>query len=263
MKESIVKAIIVEDMEDYIEAIEMLLGEVAPEVIVVGKATTLAKAENLINELSPDLVMLDIQFENEGKTGFDLLDSLKSRQRLNFQLIIITAHIERQYLVTAFEYKALHFLEKPLNKHKLADAIARVKQSQFDFKLNALASIIENEVGALKSERKSVKINIEGHRYNEIIDIKDIVRIEAEGRKSKVYLHDKKIIGSMRNIGDFETLLKDYSFFFRVNRSEIININYVDRYSKKEKMVILAGNSSTHYISKDKFPSFTEKMYNT
>ncbi len=258
MKEPLVKAIIVEDMEDYIGAIEMLLAEVAPEVVVAGKATTLAKAEKLIVDLSPDVVMLDIQFENEGKTGFDLLETLKIRRKLNFQLIIITAHIEKQYYDKAFEYRAVHFLEKPVNKHKLADAIDRVKQAQVDMKLNKLTSILENEIGIIKTEPKSAKINIEGLQFNEIVDIRDIVWIEANGRKSNVYLcNDKKIV-SIKGIGEFEKQLKDYTGFFRINRSEIINMGCVERYSKKEKLVVVKGSAANHYISKELFAPFVE-----
>lgn len=255
-----IKAIIVEDMADYLSTIEMLLAEVAPWVKIVGKAVSLQEAEMLIEEVSPDLVLLDIQFENEGRTGFELLDSLKSRNRLNFQLIIVTAHFERQYYAKAFEYKAIHFLEKPVNKYKLAEAVGRVKESLVEFRIGELANKIGSEIGIIKPDSRLSRITIEGLRYTEVIEIKDIVWIEADGRMSYIYLQNERKIVSLSNIGIHEKQLQDFPQFFRINRSEIINISFVERYSKKEKLIVLKGKHSNHFVSKEKFTEFLTKL---
>ena len=257
---STIKAIIVEDMAEYIDTIQFLLKEVAPDVVVAGKASTLTEAEKLMTELEPDLVFLDIQFENEGKTGFDLLDSLKKNLRLNFQLIIITAHIEKQYYAKAFEYKALHFLEKPISKEKLSDAIERVKQSLLEIKLNALETFIHKELEGIRLPNKTQRVNIEGHLYNEMVEVDDILWIEADGRKSTIWLKNGRSIESVSNLGFFENELSAFHEFLRINRSEIININHVERYSKKEKMAVLFGNKINHIISKDIFATFVDRI---
>ena len=71
--ENKIKAIIAEDVEAYLQTIEMLIGEVAPEITIAGKASSLAEADRVIREVKPDLLFLDIQFEEEGATVFDLL----------------------------------------------------------------------------------------------------------------------------------------------------------------------------------------------
>jgi two-component system, LytTR family, response regulator len=257
---NIVRAIIVEDIAEYIGTIEMLLAEVAPWVRIVAKATTLTEAERLIGQMNPDVVFLDIQFENEGKTGFELLDSLRSRNSLNFQLIVITAHAEKHYYAKAFEYNAIHFLEKPLNKHKLANAVERIKDLLVGIKMEELVSKIGNEIGLLKLEAKPAKISIKGLRYNEIIDVNHIVWIEADGRKSNVYLLDEKKIASLDSIGWFEKQLMSNPDFFRINRSEIINISYIDKYSKKERLVVLKSGNLNHFVSREKFDNFIQKI---
>jgi len=255
-----IKIVIVKDVEDYIDVIEMLLKEVAPWVKVVGKSSTLSGAEQLIEATSPDAILLDIQLESEGKTGFDLIDSLRRRMKLNFQIIIITAHHEKQYYAKAFEYKALHFLEKPINKHKLADAMTRVKDSLLACKIDAMASIVENEIGKLKSEPTSSRITIRGMRFNEIVDVNNIVWIEADGRMTNVYLQNEKKITSLNNIGILEMQLLPYANFFRISRSEILNMNFVERFSKKEKLLVLSGKYPNHYAAKDRFAAFIEKI---
>lgn len=260
MKESFVKAIIVEDMVEYIGTIEMLLKEVAPSVIVTGKSSTLFEAEKLIKKTLPDVVFLDIQFEKEGKTCFDLLEKFKNDKRYNFQIVIITAHIEKQYFARAFEFKALHFLEKPINKIKLAEAVDRVKESLVDFNVNSLATLLQSGIGLRKSDNKNHKINIEGVLYNEIVEINDIIWIQAEGRKSNVYLQNDRMIISINSLGTFEKKLAEYENFFRINRSEIINIEHVSRFSKKEKLALLKGVSNKFFISKELFPEFLSRI---
>lgn len=255
-----IKAIIVEDMTEYIGTIELLLKEVAPSVSIAGKATKLSEAEKLIKDILPDLVFLDIQFENEGKTCFDLLEKFKNDKRYYFQIIIITAHMERQYYAKAFEYKAIHYLEKPINKIKLTEAVNRVNETMVDFKLNSFAVLLESEIVSLKTNSKTTKINIEGVLFNEITDVKDILWVEAEGRKSNIYLVNERKIISTGNIGIFDKKLDESGNFLRINRSEIINIEYVSRYSKKEKMVLLKGCSKNFFISKEVFPVFVEKV---
>lgn len=260
MKESLLKAVIVEDMTEYIGTIELLVKEVAPSVIIVGKSSTLSEAEKIIKEELPDVVFLDIQFESEGKTCFDLLEKFKNDKRYHFQIIIITAHFERQYYAKAFEYNAVHFLEKPLNKLKLAEAIERVKETAIDYKLNFLATLFQSEFGAFKTDTKSQKINIEGVLFSEIVDTNDILWIEADGRKSNVYLHSGRKIISTDNLGIFEKKLDKLDKFIRINRSEMINIEFVSRYSKKEKMALLNGTANKFFISKEVFPVFLTKL---
>ena len=255
-----IRAIIVEDMADYISTIEFLLNEVAPGVKVVGKATRLSEAEILIRDLLPDLVLLDIQFENEGKTGFDLLEKLKTSHRVSFQLIIITAHFEKQHYSKAFEHNALHFLEKPINKIRLAEAIDRVRSNQIHHKINLITRYVENEIRPNYHREKISKINIRGVSFNEIIDLQEIIWIEADGRKSVIYLRNDRKVVSLDNIGILESQIDTNQHFMRINRSEIINLCFVERYSKKEKLVILTGSFPKHYISKDIFPGFIERI---
>ncbi len=262
MNEPLIKAIIVEDMAEYMGTIELLVKEVAPSVVITGKYSTLSEAEKMIKQVLPDLVFLDIQFESEGKTCFDLLDKFKNDKRYNFQIIIITAHIEKQYYARAFEFKALHFLEKPLNKIKLAEAVERVSETMVNHKLNSLATLLHTELGAFKTETKPQKINIEGVLFNEIINMNEIVWIEADGRKSNIYLQNERKIVSTSNIGIFEKKLETFEKFQRISRSEIINIEYVTRYSKKEKMALLKYSTNKFYISKEAFPLFLKKVKN-
>ena len=124
-----IKAIIVEDVKKFHTVIETFLEEVAPHVQIVANATNLNEANEYITRFSPQLVFLDIQFDAEGKTAFDLLKELSEQKKLDFQIIIITAFNQTEYYDEAFNYGALHFLTKPIDKLKLKQAVERVSQN--------------------------------------------------------------------------------------------------------------------------------------
>jgi len=92
-----ITAIIVEDIRDYHRVIQTFVNDVAPNVRIVGNAYTLVEAETLIKLLKPKLLFLDIQFEAEGLTAFDLLGKFSRIEKYNFEVIITTAHNEQKY----------------------------------------------------------------------------------------------------------------------------------------------------------------------
>jgi two-component system, LytTR family, response regulator len=255
-----ITALIAEDMRDYHEVITHSLNEIAPDIKIVGKSTTLAETAAFIEKLSPNIVFLDIAFEEEERTSFDLLQNLKEKNRLNFHIVFITAHTESRYYARAFEYKAIHFIEKPIDHLKLAEAIKRIRtieESQSEISpLNNLA----REIGILTGLRLNNKIIINGLNFDEVYDQNDIQWIEADGRYSVYHLANGKKVMSSKNLGEIEKEITGFPNFFRIQRSEIINLNHVERISKKQKIVILSGTPSNHYVSKDRFDAFLARL---
>lgn len=114
-----IRTLIVDDEHPARERLKQLL-TAHPDVEVVGEADDGIEAAEKIAELSPDLVMLDIQMP--GASGLDVAASLgKPRPAV----IFCTAF--DQYAVDAFELSALDYLLKPVNRARLASAIDRVR----------------------------------------------------------------------------------------------------------------------------------------
>src|SRR5690606_27148774 len=80
-----------------------------PKIDIVGEAANADEALELIEELGPDLLFLDIQMP--GKNGFDLLSALQGSAP---DVIFTTAFDE--YAIKAFEFNALDYLLKPIDK---------------------------------------------------------------------------------------------------------------------------------------------------
>jgi two-component system, LytTR family, response regulator len=255
-----IRALIVEDVEAYIQTIEKLVRDVAPEVLIVGKASSLATAQKMIRELAPDLLFLDIQFEEEGATAFDLLSQMQHKEELPFRIIFITAHLEASYYAEAFHYGALHFLEKPIDKSKLKEAIERAagdKQPTGNQTWKEQLTLLQRHISAI---RFPGKIIVEGTKFNEVIEIEDIILLEASGRYTEITLAEGKNIVACQNLGEFEKKLQNYPVFCRIHHNKIINLNFVKRFSKKERIIELDNPYGNHISSKERFREFL-KMF--
>src|SRR5690349_11796570 len=112
-----IKAIIIDDERLARNELRKLLQEF-PEIEIIAEAANAAEGLERIENLSPDLVFLDIQMP--GKTGFDLLAELDRAPNV----IFTTAYDE--YALKAFEVNALDYLLKPVEPKRLADAIQKL-----------------------------------------------------------------------------------------------------------------------------------------
>ncbi len=89
-----------------------------PEVVVVGEAGTVHEAREILTEMRPDAVFLDIQMP--GGTGFDVLSGLKHP----LQVVFVTAY--DAFAIRAFQVNAVDYLLKPIDRTLLARAVARL-----------------------------------------------------------------------------------------------------------------------------------------
>src|SRR5678809_629067 len=113
------KAIIIDDERLARNELKKMLLEF-PEVEVIAEAANANEGIDKIENMSPDLIFLDIQMP--GKTGFDMLTELERAPHV----IFVTAYDE--YALKAFDVNALDYLMKPVEPKRLADAIMKVKQ---------------------------------------------------------------------------------------------------------------------------------------
>ena len=112
------KALVVDDEPLARRELRRLL-DAFPAIQVVGEAGNIDEARARIEELSPDVVFLDIQMP--GGTGFDLLTQLDRVPRIVFT----TAY--DQYAVKAFDVNALDYLLKPIEPERLATALRKIQ----------------------------------------------------------------------------------------------------------------------------------------
>jgi two-component system LytT family response regulator len=91
-----------------------------PSVEVIGEAANAEEANQMVNELSPDILFLDIQMP--GKTGFELLEMLDY-----VPLVVFTTAYD-EFAIKAFEVNALDYLMKPIQAERLAETAAKLAE---------------------------------------------------------------------------------------------------------------------------------------
>lgn len=245
------KTIIIDDEIEAIETLEFLINNYCENVEIVGKASRADDAIELINNLNPDLVFLDIEMPQ--KSGFDLIDSIGD---FEFSLVFITAY--NQYAIKAFELSALDYLLKPVPIDRLQKTIERVIKRKGVFQSNTV-----KELSSQIQNKDLNQITIPYKNRYVFVKFQNIIGIEAKQAYSSIICIDKtgrlKTYTYSKNLSFFENLLSDNTNFFRCHRSWIINLNHVESLNKKTFEAV-TNNKLEIPISRRKIKSFSDKL---
>lgn len=195
------KALIVDDEPPARRELRRLLAPF-PWIEIVGEAANIDEAQSRIEELSPQLLFLDIQMP--GGHGFDLLTRLDHTPRV----IFTTAHDE--HAVRAFEVNALDYLLKPIDPARLAEAVSRAQAAA------------ANRAAPAALEQIFVK---DGARCW-FVPVREVRLLAAEGNYVRLSWGSQHPLLA-RALAGLEKRL-DPQRFFRANRSQIINLDFID-----------------------------------
>ena len=185
-----------------------------PEVEVLGEAANADEAFKLIQDLSPEVIFLDIQMP--AKTGFDLLQELDTAP----EVIFTTAHDE--YAIKAFEVNALDYLLKPIDPQRLSDAIQKLVMQDDREGLLGEAKI---ELRGSLTEADQVFVK-DGEKCW-FVKLADIRLFESVGNYARVFFGTNKPL-ILKSLNALEERL-DPKTFFRANRKHIVNLRMIER----------------------------------
>jgi two-component system LytT family response regulator len=197
------KAMIIDDEPPARRELRRLLNEFA-WVEIVGEAGNVDQANGMIASLTPELLFLDIQMP--GGTGFDLLTRLEDVP----QVIFTTAY--DQHAVRAFEVNALDYLLKPIDPARLAEALGRAKS------VNAART---PQPGAVLEQ-----IFVRDGAKRWFVPLREVRLLSSEGNYIRLsWGNTQPLLG--RALAALELRL-DPNRFFRANRQQIINLDFIE-----------------------------------
>lgn len=173
--------------------------------------------------LKPDIVFLDINMPN--KSGIDIQKEINDLE-LKTKVIFTTSHEE--YVVEAFKNKAFDYLVKPISKTELKSTLKRL------FKQN---NNISKQI-PINTANNSNEIVIKNGFSTLLLKTDEIIYIEADGSYSNIFLIHGKTEVISKNIGKIEHLFSNEQFF-KVSRSNIINLTYLKKIDRLKKTVSL------------------------
>jgi two-component system LytT family response regulator len=203
------KALIVDDERLARKELMKLLEE-HPSIEIVGEAMNAEEAIQMVNELNPDLLFLDIQMP--GKTGFQLLEELDA---VPF-VVFTTAYDE--FALKAFEVNALDYLLKPIQADRLSETVSKILEKE-----KSKSAVVRNTDKKLGlNDQVFVK---DGDRCW-FVSLNNVRMFESDGNYIKVYFdNNRPMIHKSLNALD-EKL--DERAFFRASRKHIINLSWVE-----------------------------------
>jgi two-component system LytT family response regulator len=211
-----IRALLIEDEQASREDLAQLLEGFITQIDVVGTASDVDEALQLTKELRPDLVFLDIHLGNQ--SGFDFLQKFES---IPFEIIFTTAF--DQYAINAFEFGAFQYLLKPIQSSALQKAIDKLSKIKRD---QQIAERVELMLSG-QFDRFTVPTQ-NGHR---VIDLKEVLYLRGDVNYSDFYFEGGKKTKVSQTLKHYQKLFAGKGFF-RIHKSNLINLRHVKGYSK-------------------------------
>ena len=244
------RVLVVDDEELARARIKELLADI-PDVEVAGEAENGLRAVDLVGELGPDVVILDIQMP--GMDGFEVVEALT-----RVPLVIFATAFD-EYAIKAFEVNSVDYLLKPISRERLGEAIERARSllddtPQLDDQMARLAGLIRSRDVRRLPVMKGKKIVL--------VDLDDIVWIGVEGELVFVHTASERYMMNA-TMAELESRL-DPRVFFRSHRSSIVNLNHVKEivpwFSGKYKIVVDDEKKSELVLSRARAKGLRETL---
>lgn len=199
-------------LDDEPLAVARLQRMVASLVQVAGTSNDPVEAIELIDQLQPDLLFLDVQMPE--------LDGFAVLRRLAHQPLVIFTTAYDQYALAAFDTNSVAYLLKPVEDAKLRLAISKVDRLRGTSNVQQLLAQVTPRPSTYP-ERVSSKT---GDRI-EFIDLSRISHFYAEDKLTFASTEGKDYIVD-QTISELEERL-DPSRFFRIHRSSLVQLEFV------------------------------------
>lgn len=233
------KSILVEDEETSREILKNYLNKYCPNVDIVGEASNINNALELIRTQELDLVFLDVEMPYGN--AFDLLDKVGDR---HFETVFVTAY--NDYALDALNAHASYYLMKPIDIDELikaVDYVVEIKTKEDALQDQVLVPNTTNNIDG--------KITIPQQDGFEVISTADILFCKADDNYTEIYLNNNKKKVVSKTLKYFEVALKD-SNFARIHKSYLVNVNEVVKYVKGKGGSVILSNGKEVMVSPSK-----------
>jgi len=216
-----IRAIAIDDEPAAISTLTLMIEKYAPEITELHTTNSPEHGLEMIRQLKPDLLFLDIQMPV--LTGFELLKQLDS---ITFEIIFCTAY--DQYAIEAIRFSALDYLVKPLDAEDLKTAIQRFILNR-ERKEQSRKDLYQNLLHNIRSTQSEFKLAISSSEGIFFYNPNQIIRLEAESNYTRFFFTDKKPLIVAKTLGEYEEMLSPHGFL-RTHRTHLVNKTYVQSY---------------------------------
>jgi Response regulator containing a CheY-like receiver domain and an HTH DNA-binding domain len=168
--------------------------EAQADFIILGEASSGEDAVQMVAELVPDVVLMDLVMPGIG--GVEATRQVKLVSP-HSQIIVITSYYEDEYIFPALRAGALSYILKDIDPDELADTVRKAARGESVLHPRVAARVVQE----LRGTRKDAP--------NPFTDLSDreleVLRLIADGRSnaeiaSKLIISEKTVKGHVSNI---------------------------------------------------------------
>lgn len=216
-------AILADDERLMRDQLRMRLGQVWPELEIVGEAKNGDEAIELVDELKPDFTFLDIRMP--GKTGMEAAAAIGNKSHVVF----VTAY--DAYAVEAFERGAVDYVLKPPEQERLKITAERLKDrlskpaGDVNASVSAMLSQLAEKIAAPKPKfLQWIQASI-GQDLR-MIPVEEILFFRSDEKYTCVQT-DKFEALIRKPVRDLADEL-DPALFWQIHRATLVNVNAIE-----------------------------------
>ncbi|ASZ13128.1 LytTR family DNA-binding domain-containing protein [Chitinophaga pendula] len=243
-----IQCIIVDDEPKNISTLSKMLQLYCPDVIIAGSATNIETALALIQQLSPQLLFLDIQMPKGN--AFDLLDQIMP---VTFEIVFVTAF--DNYAIKAFKYNALDYLLKPVDIEELKAAVHKVRTRVGMQHINTRLDNLLKQV----RDNDNAKIALRTQQGMFFHTISDIVLCTAEGAYTRFEFLNGKSLLVTGTLKKYEETLPSRDFC-RIHDACLVNLNHIVQYHVGKSGYVEMVNGRTAEVSQRRKTEFLNRF---
>lgn len=225
-----IRTIVVDDEPNSRDMLAFLLKSIS-NVRVLDKCSNISEAFDSIVKHDPEIVFLDI--EMPGGSGFDLIQRLRETD-YSPTIIFVTAY--NQFAIKAIKHAAFDYLLKPIDIEDLNGSINRyiaIRKSTKD--KHTEHGKVDKLIDQL-TEFQKLKFNMRNGVL--FVDPDEIIWCEASGSYTVLHFHTRKDEVVSVSLKEIEQQLSNLPFY-RISRSAIINLRYLTRIDRRNKICVV------------------------
>lgn len=150
-------------------------------IVVVGEASDGEEAYELVRQLHPDVVLLDIAMP--GVNGIEATRRIKSAWP-EIGVLILTVYDDEQYIYALIDAGAAGYLLKTTGAAELGDAVQRIRQGDAVLSPAVTEKVLQRVLAGGRGPRASSPLS---EREREVL------RLAARGESNKVIAHELQV----------------------------------------------------------------------
>jgi two-component system, LytTR family, response regulator len=240
-------------VDDESMARERILGLLSQEqdVEVIGQCSDGQQAVSAIQQLSPELVFLDVQMP--AVDGFGVIRQVGAERMP--MVVFVTAYDE--YALQAFEVHALDYLLKPFGRDRLQQCLDHARHQRDRRRAGDLGKSLLALVQDFRPEQKRQdRLVVKSGGRVFFVRTDEIDWIEAAGNYVRLHMKDQSHL-FRETMNQMESRL-DPQRFFRIHRSRIVNTERIKELQPwfNGEYVVLLQNGAQLRLSR----SYREKL---